>query len=106
MNISGLDPSGQLGGLFLKVQSNDATHSEKQKSGHVGQGTAKDAVALSTFAQEVRDLSDKVAQEPDVRGDRVQAIRGALQQGQQLATPDQVADALTRETFLNGLSHS
>ena len=106
MNISSLDPSGELGRLFLSVQSKNSTTSEDRQSKQVGQGQAHDAVALSTFANDLRDHSAKVAQLPDVRTDRVQGIREALQQGQQLATSEQVADALIRDTILNALSFS
>ena len=106
MNISSLDPSGELGRLFLSVQSKDSTTSEQRKSHDVSHGKSHDAVALSAFAQEVRDQSAKVAQHPDIRTDRIQAVREALQQNQQLATSEQVADALARETIINALSRS
>ena len=106
MNISSLDPSGELGRLFLSVQSKNSTTSEERQSKQVGQGQAQDAVALSTFAKEVRDHSAKVAQVPDVRTDRVQGVREALQQHRELATSEQVADALIRDTIVNALSFS
>ena len=106
MNISSLDPSGELGRLFLSVQSKHSTTPEDRHSHQVGQGRAHDAVALSTFAKDLRDHSAKIAQLPDVRADRVQGIREALQRNQELATSEQVADALIRDTIVNALSFS
>ena len=106
MNISSLDPSGELGRLFLSVQSKNSATSEDRQSHQVGQGRAQDAVALSAFAKDVRDHSAKVAQLPDVRTDRVQGVREALQHNKELATSEQVADALIRDTIVNALSFS
>ena len=106
MNISSLDPSGELGRLFLSVQSKNSTTPEERQSNQIGQGRAQDAVALSAFAQDLRDTSAKVAQVPDVRTDRVQGIREALQHNRELATSEQVADALIRDTIVNALSFS
>ena len=106
MNISSLDPSGELGRLFLSVQSKNSTTSEDRQSNQVGQGRSHDAVALSAFSKDLRDHSAKVAQLPDVRTERVQGIREALQKNQELATSEQVADALIRDTIVNALSFS
>jgi hypothetical protein len=102
MTIPGLDPSGELGRLFFQIQSK----SSHEKDGRQPQGVhrgATDAVDLSRLAQDIRTHSARAAELPDLRTDRIQQIQQALAQGVELATPGQLADAITRETILNAL---
>ena len=104
MNIPSLDPSGELGRLFSMSQPKNVAPSDQRQSNQVESGRTRDDVALSLFAQEVRDLTSKISQQPDIRVDRVEAVRQALEREQPLASVEQVAVAFVRETFLNSLS--
>ncbi|MEX0830858.1 MAG: flagellar biosynthesis anti-sigma factor FlgM [Nitrospirales bacterium] len=102
MTIPGLDPSGELGRLFFQIQSKSSHEKDVRQSHGVHRG-ATDAVDLSRLAQDIRTHSARAAELPDVRTDRIQQIQQALAQGIELATPGQLADAITRETILNAL---
>lgn len=104
MNIPSLDPSGELGRLFSTSQPQNVAPNDQRQSNQVQSGRTHDDVALSLFAQEVRDLTSKITQQPDIRVDRVEAVRRALESHQPLASAEQIADALSRETILNSLS--
>ena len=109
MTISGLDPSGELGRLFFAVHPSHpktVLSSEQRSSNQVLSGGPRDDVALSALAQEVRDVTARSGNVPDIRAERVEVIREAIQSHQALATSNQVADALFRETILNALAVS
>lgn len=103
MTIRGLDPSGELGKLFFHVQTKILQTQEASPSRATQHSLSADPVDLSVLAQEIRDYSTRVAQFPDLREDKIKRIQEALETGAQLATSNQVADALTRETILNEL---
>jgi len=102
MTIPGLDPSGELGRLFFQIQSKSSHEKDVRQPQGVHHG-ATDAVDLSRLAQDIRTHSAQAAELPDLRTDRIQQIQQALAQGVELATPGQLADAITRETILNAL---
>ena len=102
MTIPGLDPSGELGRLFFQIQSKDNHEKDTRQPSTVSRGSA-DAVDLSRLAQEIRIHSSRAAELPDLRTDRIQGIQQALAQGIELATPNQLANSITRETILNAL---
>ncbi|GJL53204.1 MAG: hypothetical protein NPIRA02_03360 [Nitrospirales bacterium] len=106
MTIPSLDPTGELGRLFSTLQPKAITPNDQHQSNQVSTGSTDDNVALSTFAQEVRDLTKQGLHVPDTRHDRVHAVREALQGQQTLASSGQVADALSRDTILNALALS
>lgn len=102
MTIPGLDPSGELGRLFFQIQSKSSHEKDVRQTQSVPHGSA-DAVDLSRLAQDIRTHSARAAELPDIRTDRIQTIQQALAQGGELATPGDLADAITRETILNAL---
>ena len=104
MTISSLDPSGELGRLFSTSQPKQVAPNDQRPSTSIQSAPTRDDVALSHFAQEVRDLTDRVSRYPDIRHDRVQAIRQKLEQSQSLANSEQIANALARETIINSLA--
>ncbi|MDH5429084.1 MAG: flagellar biosynthesis anti-sigma factor FlgM [Nitrospirota bacterium] len=103
MTIPGLDPSGELGRLFFQIQSKSSHEKDVRQSPGGGHRGTTDAVDLSRLAQDIRTHATRAAELPDLRTDRIQHIQQALAQGIELATPGQVADAITRETILNAL---
>ncbi|MGB0908743.1 MAG: flagellar biosynthesis anti-sigma factor FlgM [Nitrospirales bacterium] len=106
MTISSLDPSGELGRLFSTSQAKSVVPSDQRQSKASPLGHTGDDVALSVFAREVRDLTNQVVNQPDVREDRVETIREALEKNRSLANAEQIADALSRDTILNTIALS
>ena len=102
MTIPGLDPSGELGRLFFQIQSKSSHEKAVHQSKPIAQGSA-DAVDLSQLAQDIRVQSARASELPDLRADRIERIQHVLTQGVQLATPEQLADAMIRESILNSL---
>lgn len=102
MTIQGLAPSEELGRLFFQIQSKPSHEKDVRQSSTVPPGST-DAVDLSRLAQDIRIHSTRAAELPDLRTDRIQHIQQALVQKIELATPNQVAASITRETILNAL---
>ncbi len=103
MTIPGLDPSGELGKLFFQIQSKSSHEKDVRQPQAVSQRSS-DAVDLSRLAQDIRTHSTRASELPDLRTDRIQRVQQVLAQGSQLATADQLADAIIRETLLSDLS--
>ncbi len=106
MTISSLDPSGELGRLFSSIQTKTVSSADSQKTHGITANRPQDDVALSTFAQEVRDISRQAREYPSIREDRVQTVQSALSSHQLLANSQDIADALLRETFVDTLAVS
>ncbi len=104
MTIRGVDPSGELGKLFFQIQSKSVQEQESGPARSGRQQPSADAVDLSTLVREIPLRVQQVAQEADLRTEKVQHIQQMLENGKNLADAGQVADALTRELFLNELS--
>jgi len=102
MTIPGLDPSGELGRLFFQIQSKSSQEKEIRQPQSIPPGST-DAVDLSRLAQDIRTHSARAAELPNLRTDRIDRIQQALTEGVELATPEQLADAIVRETILNAL---
>ena len=103
MTIQGLDPSGELGRLFFHVHSKDIHGQDSNVSRTSSQHPSTDAVDLSVLAREIRDNSSQAAKLPELRADKIQRIQQALGEKTDLATSEQIAESLIRETILNAL---
>lgn len=104
MNVSGPDPSGALNKLFLPIQHKEGLAHDPRTGQSASRSGTHDAVVLSGFAQDARNLATQAAQLPDIRGERLQQVQAALDRQEPLASSRQVADALVRDTILNSLS--
>ncbi len=103
MTIPGLDPSGELGRLFFQIQSKSSYEKDVRQPQAVSQRSS-DAVDLSRLAQDIRTHTARAGELPDVRTNKIQRVQQALAQESQLATADQLADSIIRETLLSDLS--
>ena len=103
MMIPGLDPSGELGRLFFQVHSKDIQGQDSSVSRAPSRHPSTDAVDLSVLAREIRDYSSQAVQLPELRAEKIQRIQQALGEKAELATSEQVAGALIRDTILNAL---
>ncbi len=103
MTIQGLDPSGELGKLFFQIHSK-VDQENRSLPPKASPGHSTDAVDLSGLAKDIGVFSAQAAQLPEVRSQKIQGILEVLNRGEEIASPSQVAEALTRETILNALS--
>ena len=101
MTIRSLDPSGELGKLFFQVHSKHQQELPTNVSRPTGSTASRDAVDLSSVVKTLQDFTSRAAALPEVRSEKIQAVQQRLQAGNSLATTEDVAVALLRETFLN-----
>ncbi len=102
MTIPGLDPSGELGRLFFQIQSKSSHEKDIRQLQAVSQRSS-DAVDLSRLAQDIRTHTARAGELPDLRTDKLQRVQQVLARGEELASAEQLADAIVRETLLNDL---
>lgn len=103
MTIQGLDPSGELGKLFFQIHSKEV-HENFPSRTKASPGPATDAVDLSRLAQDIGEYAARAGKFPEVRDEKIHRIQQVLNRGEELASAQQLADALARETILNALS--
>lgn len=75
---------------------NDAT-SQASKPLQVSSSTSGDQASLSPDATQLSNLSMALANVPDVRQDRVQAVSSAIQNGSYSVSNQQIAGAMLRD---------
>jgi hypothetical protein len=103
MTIRGLDPSGELGRLLFHVQSKNIPAQEAHLSQVPPPSSHADPVDLSLLAQEIHDYSSRASGLPELRVDKIERVQQALETKGELATADQLAEAILKETLLNVL---
>lgn len=103
MTIRSLDPSGELGKLFFQIQSKELHGSQPNPSRSTQSSPSSDAVDLSFLAREIQEQTARAGALPEIRADKVERVRQALQNQDPLATSEHLSDALIRETILNSL---
>jgi negative regulator of flagellin synthesis FlgM len=104
-----IDPNLQ----YLQNAQSDAvqgtkTHAPQQNSesgaaSETTQTDGGDTVQLSGTVGEVQQLMTQLSQTPDVRSQRVAALRQQIQQGTYQPTNEQLAGAVASEAFGNGV---
>jgi negative regulator of flagellin synthesis FlgM len=77
-----------------------------RKSGNSVTGVADDKVQLSTQAREVREAANALAKLPDVREEKVQQVKMAVESGTYKVVGNKVAMDMLRETFENNMALS
>ena len=101
MTIRNIDPSGELGKLFFQVHSKHQQDLPTNVSRPTGSPSSRDAVDLSSVVKTLQDFTSRATALPEVRSEKIQSVQQRLQAGNPLATTEDVAVALLRETFLN-----
>jgi len=101
MTIRNLDPSGELGKLFFQIQSKNLHEPPSTVSRAASTVSSRDAVDLSAVAQALQEFTSRAANLPEIRSEKLQAVQHRLKSGEPLASADQVAGSLIRETLLN-----
>jgi negative regulator of flagellin synthesis FlgM len=92
----------------MKVDLNGSTLerlTEAQVNSKTGQASetastspGQDTATLSTDSAAVGQLTGKVLATPEVRQDKVEALRQAIQRGEYKVEPEKIADAMIRES--------
>ncbi len=93
--LNGTDPSHPS-----DVGSSQRADTAATSAAHVesDQHLAEDTTRLSTDSAAVKSLTAKALTAPDVRQDKVEALRQAIQNGDYTIDPAMVAQALIRES--------
>ena len=71
------------------------------RSEHPQHSPAKDTVNLSPTSQELESVLEDISHLPEIRKDRVEQIRQALNAGTYQVSSDQIADRIIQETVRN-----
>ena len=90
MKVDGFLP---LPGSFQSNRADEAGHSANQSRTRK-LGSIRDEAQLSVSREQVQRLEAEVARVPEVRQERVEALRTALQEGRYRVSNEQIANAL------------
>ncbi|MGD9009247.1 MAG: flagellar biosynthesis anti-sigma factor FlgM [Desulfobacteraceae bacterium] len=104
MKVNGENPS--IASVFYQNQVSAATSRTGRKSGHSVTGVADDKVQLSAQAREVQEAANALAKLPDVREEKVQQVKMAVESGTYKVVGNKVAMDMLRETFENNMALS
>lgn len=100
MKIESQNSSIQLGAYLRQVQ-NQQTASELKRQSTGGKITSFDKVQLSQRALELQHAQQMLLEIPDVRADKVEKVRSAVNEGTYQVSGISVARSMLRETFEN-----
>ena len=101
MKVNNENPPIQLNTYQNRVQS---THKQQdRKSGNAVQGLGNDTVQLSAKAKEVQEAAQKLAKMPEIREDKVQEVKTAIEKGTYKVVGRKVATDMLKETFENNV---
>lgn len=92
--------------LFNRTQPSQGsprpTGVDPESSARATQGSA-DGLHLSDLGRLLAELRKAAEAVPEVRSERVQELRRAIQSGELMANPDAIAEALVRQGLLDDL---
>jgi negative regulator of flagellin synthesis FlgM len=104
MKVNGENPS--ITSVFYQNQISAAQSRTGRKSGHSAAGVADDKVQLSAQAREVQEAANALAKLPEVREEKVQQVKMAVESGTYKVVGNKVAMDMLRETFENNMALS
>lgn len=85
---------------FDNVQSVEAQKTARERSVSTERCPGRqDEAKLSSTSSNILSLSARAMAEPEVRADRVNALRSAVEDGSYSAEPQKIADAMFRDIF-------
>jgi flagellar biosynthesis anti-sigma factor FlgM len=95
-----VDLNGLTGSTLDAITSPHRSPSEAATTSPVGSEPAigEDTATLSVDSARVNSLVAKALDVPDIRSDRVGALRQAVQNGEYDVDPAQIADAMVRQS--------
>ena len=65
------------------------------------QGSSGDKVELSIQSKEMQKIYDLLQMTPDVRAEKVEALRKRIEEGKYQVDPDRVADKMIKESLMD-----
>jgi negative regulator of flagellin synthesis FlgM len=103
MKIS--DLNRQSGSLAYINQSGKPDPNEKTPAAVEGQGktASSDRVELSARSREIKKIHDVIEMTPDVRAEKVAALKAQVDKGEYQVKPEEVADRMVKE-FMGDLN--
>jgi negative regulator of flagellin synthesis FlgM len=95
-----VDLNGLTGSTLDGVKSTHRTPAEATATSatHAEPAVAEDAATLSVDSTRVNSLVAKALDAPDIRADRVETLRQAVQSGEYKVDPAQIAEAMIRQS--------
>jgi negative regulator of flagellin synthesis FlgM len=104
MKVNGENQS--ITSVFYQNQISAAQSRTGRKSGHSAAGVADDKVQLSARAREVQEAANALAKLPEVREEKVQQVKMAVESGTYKVVGNKVAMDMLKETFENNMALS
>lgn len=93
-----VDLNGLTGPALDNIKSPQRSPSETAPSATAESSVAEDAATLSVDATRVNSLVAKALDAPQIRQDKVEALRQAVESGKYTVDPAQIAEAMIRES--------
>ncbi|MFZ0287159.1 MAG: flagellar biosynthesis anti-sigma factor FlgM [Terriglobales bacterium] len=93
-----VDLNGLTGSTLDGVKSAPRTSAEKAPAASTEVTVGEEAATLSVGSASVGSLVAKVLDVPDIREDKVEALRQAVQSGEYKVDPAQIAEAMIRQS--------
>jgi flagellar biosynthesis anti-sigma factor FlgM len=83
-------------------RSGASSGAEKKRAAVVAEQRGQDEARLSFSPARVRELERMARELPDLRKDRVESLKGAIQDGRYEAPAEQVSSAMLRDALARG----
>jgi len=93
-----VDLNGLAGSALDGIKSPQRTPSETAPTTSTDPTAGEDAATLSVDSARVNSLVAKALDAPDIRHDKVEALRQAVQNGEYAVDPAQIAEAMIRQS--------
>lgn len=93
-----VDLNGLTGSTLDGIKSPQRTPSETAPTASTDPAVGEDAATLSVDGARVNSLVAKALDAPDIRQDKVEALRQAIQNGEYKVDPAQIAEAMIRQS--------
>ena len=93
-----VDLTGLTGSTLDNVKSSPRTPSDSAPASNAEPSVGQDAATLSVDGARVESLVAKALSTSEIRSDRIEALRQAVQSGQYAVDPAQIAEAMIRSS--------
>jgi len=93
-----VDLNGLAGAALDGIKSPQRSPAEAAAANITESSIAEDAATLSVDSARVNSLVARAVNAPDVRQDKIEALRLAIQNGEYKVDPAQIAEAMIRES--------
>jgi negative regulator of flagellin synthesis FlgM len=94
MEIDGKNPQVNLNSGIQRLESSQTSAPRAQRPGGDELEPGSDRIELSIRGREVQRLNDMIQSTPDIRADRVEQVRNALESGTYNVRAEMIADKI------------